>query len=87
MADDRVELIVRYIIENHDKYTRKRQYSSIFTVKSILALIKYYETFKKLNQEYNNPLKITGIYSFNANKNDKANNHEDFKSARDYLEK
>lgn len=50
LADKRVELVTRHIINNHDKYTRNRQYSSIFTVQSIHALIKYYETFKRLNK-------------------------------------
>lgn len=54
LADKRVELVTRHIINNHDKYTRNRQYSSIFTVQSIHALIKYYETFKRLNKSWNN---------------------------------
>lgn len=71
MSDDRIELIVRHIIENHDKYTRNRQYSSILTVQSIPALIKYYQAFNKVNQEYDRPLKVAGIYSFGPNEETK----------------
>ncbi len=70
-SDDRIELIVRHIIENHDKYTRNRQYSSILTVQSIPALIKYYQAFNKVNQEYDRPLKVAGIYSFGPNEETK----------------
>jgi len=71
MSDDRIELIVRHIIENHDKYTRNRQYSSILTVQSIPALIKYYQAFNKVNQKYDRPLKVAGIYSFGPNEETK----------------
>lgn len=86
MSEQRLELIARHIIENHDKYTRDRQYSSILTVQSIPALIKYYETFKRVNQEYEHPLKVAGIYSFGANEDAKENDGDDFKPARDHLE-
>ena len=39
LADKRVELVTRHIINNHDKYTRNRQYSSIFTVKVFTRLL------------------------------------------------
>lgn len=67
LADKRVELVTRHIINNHDKYTRNRQYSSIFTVQSIHALIKYYETFKRLNKKLEQPLTIAGIFTFKPN--------------------
>lgn len=76
MSDDRIELIVRHIIENHDKYTRDRQYSSVLTVQSIPALIKYYQAFNKINQEYNRPLKVAGIYSFGPNEETKETEDE-----------
>ncbi|EHJ07415.1 type I restriction endonuclease subunit R [Staphylococcus simiae] len=85
LADDRVELIVRHIIENHDKYTRNRQYSSILAVQSIPALIKYYKMFKKINQEYDQPLNIAGIYSFNSNEQSKEEMTDEI-YARDELE-
>ena len=88
MSDDRIELIVRHIIENHDKYTRNRQYSSILTVQSIPALIKYYQVFKKMSQEYDRPLKVAGIYSFGPNEETKEANNEEMKieTAREHLD-
>lgn len=87
MSDDRIELIVRHIIENHDKYTRNRQYSSVLTVQSIPALIKYYQTFNKVNQEYNRPLKVAGIYSFGPNEETKETEDEvPTTTAREYLD-
>ncbi|MGT2596442.1 type I restriction enzyme subunit R domain-containing protein [Staphylococcus aureus] len=59
------------MINNHDKYTRNRQYSSIFTVQSIHALIKYYETFKRLNKKLEQPLTIAGIFTFKPNEDDR----------------
>lgn len=87
MSDDRIELIVRHIIENHDKYTRNRQYSSVLTVQSIPALIKYYQTFNKVNQEYNRPLKVAGIYSFGPNEETKETEDEvPTTTAREHLD-
>ena len=71
MADKRVELIARHITENHDKYTRNRQYSAILTVQSIPALVKYYNTFKNISKDYEQPLKIAGIFSYAANEESK----------------
>lgn len=88
MADDRIELIVRHIIENHDKYTRNRQYSSILTVQSIPALIKYYQAFNKVNQEYDRPLKVAGIYSFGPNEETKKDDNDvPTTTAREHLDK
>lgn len=87
MSDDRIELIVRHIIENHDKYTRDRQYSSVLTVQSIPALIKYYQAFNKVNQEYDRPLKVAGIYSFGPNEETKETEDEvPTTTAREHLD-
>ncbi|HDU1447092.1 TPA: type I restriction endonuclease subunit R [Staphylococcus pseudintermedius] len=67
LADKRIELIARHIRDNHDKYTRNRQYSAILTVQSIPALIKYYETFKRISRDDNHPLKVAGIFTYAAN--------------------
>lgn len=88
MAEDRVELIVRHILENHDKYTRNRQYSSILTVQSIPALIQYYQAFNKINKEYDRPLKVAGIYSFGPNEETKESDNEvKTETAREHLDK
>lgn len=71
LADKRIELIARHITENHDKYTRNRQYSAILTVQSIPALIKYYDMFKKISGDYEHPLVVAGVYTYGANEENK----------------
>ena len=71
LADKRIELIARHITENHDKYTRNRQYSAILTVQSIPALIKYYDMFKKISGDYEHPLVVAGVYTYGANEKNK----------------
>lgn len=85
MADKRVELITRHITENHDKYTRNRQYSAILTVQSIPALVKYYDTFKKISKDYEQTLKIAGVFSYAPNEESKEGDVDEAHS-RDKLE-
>lgn len=75
LADERIKLITQHIIHNHDKYTRGRQYSSILTVQSIPALIKYYDTFQKFNKELEHPLTVTAIFTYQANEDQHEGEH------------
>ncbi len=63
MADERMTMIANHIIENHKSKTRNRQYTAIFAVSSIPALIKYYDIFKSIDHDLN----ISGIFSYGAN--------------------
>lgn len=63
MADERMTMIANHIIENHKSKTRNRQYTAIFAVSSIPALIKYYDIFKGIDHDLN----ISGIFSYGAN--------------------
>lgn len=63
MADDRMIMIANHIVENHKAKTRNRQYTAIFAVSSIPALIKYYDIFKSIDHDLN----ISGIFSYGAN--------------------
>ena len=62
-ADERMTTIANHIIANHKAKTRNRQYTAIFTVWSIPALIKYYDIFKSIDHDLN----IAGIYTYGAN--------------------
>lgn len=62
-SDERMTIIANHIIANHKAKTRNRQYTAIFTVWSIPALIKYYDIFKHIDHDLN----IAGIYSYGAN--------------------
>lgn len=63
MSDERIDLIANHIIKNHNAKTRNKQYTAIFTVRSIPMLIKYYDKFKSLNHD----LKIAGIFTYGTN--------------------
>ena len=63
MADERMSLIANHIVQNHKAKTRNGQYTAIFAVSSITALIKYYDIFKSINHDLN----ISGVFSFGAN--------------------
>lgn len=63
MAEERMTMIANHIVENHKSKTRNRQYTAIFAVSSIPALIKYYDIFKSINHDLN----IAGIFSYGAN--------------------
>ena len=79
MADERIELISKHIIANHNNKTSGRKFCSLFTVQSIPMLIKYYEKFKKLDHD----LKIAAVYTFQDNE-DLSDKEE---HSRDSLEK
>ncbi|WP_436875179.1 type I restriction endonuclease subunit R [Mammaliicoccus sciuri] len=85
LADDRIKLIARHIVENHDKYTRNRQYSAILTVQSIPALIKFYNVFKEISKDYDKPLNIAGVYSYSPNEESTEGNVKE-KHSRDSLD-
>lgn len=66
-SNERIEKIVDYILANHDRKTHSKEFNSIFAVSSVEVLCKYYEAFKKKNQD----LKIATIFSYSANEEDK----------------
>ena len=63
MSDERMSLIANHIIQNHKAKTRNGQYTAIFAVSSIDALVKYYDIFKKIKHDLN----ISGIFSYGQN--------------------
>ncbi len=63
MADERMTMISNHIVQNHKSKTRNGQYTAIFTVSSIPALIKYYDIFKSIDHDLN----VSGIFSYGAN--------------------
>lgn len=77
--DTRIIMIAQHIIDHHNIKTRDRKYNSLFAVSSIPMLIKYYDTFKKLDHN----LKIGAIFTFGANEN--LDNKEEH--SRDTLER
>ena len=56
-------MIANHILANHKAKTRNRQYTAIFAVWSIPALIRYYDIFKSIDHDLN----IAAIFSYGAN--------------------
>ncbi|KFZ27646.1 MAG: Type-1 restriction enzyme R protein [Candidatus Izimaplasma bacterium HR2] len=62
-ADERIELVVDYILRIHDQKTKQREFTALFAVSSIPTLIKYYESFKRKEHD----LKVATIFSYKSN--------------------
>jgi type I restriction enzyme R subunit len=72
----RLEMITRYIVDNHHIKTKNRTFTAMFCVSSVEVLTQYYELFKKYSRKQQeaedqggifNPLTIATIFSFAAN--------------------
>lgn len=63
LSEERMSLIANHIIQNHKSKTRNGQYTAIFAVSSIDALVKYYDIFSRIKHDLN----ITGIFSYGQN--------------------
>lgn len=69
-SEIRLEKIVDYIIAQHNRKTHSREFTAMFCVSSVPALIKYYELFAKKKAEGKHNLKVTTIFSYAANEED-----------------
>lgn len=78
-SDERMTMIANHIVTNHKSKTRNKQYTAIFTVWSIPALVKYYDIFKNIDHDLN----ITGVFSYAANEDGEGKSEH----SRDSLER
>ena len=69
-ADERLDAIVEYILANHKRKTRAREFTAIFCVANIQTLIKYYELFKQKKAAGEHNLKVATIFSYQVNEDD-----------------
>lgn len=69
-APERLNNIVEYIIANHNRKTHHREFTSILAVSSVDTLIEYYKLFKTKKEEGKHNLRITTIFSYQANEED-----------------
>lgn len=67
---DRISSIVDWIIHNHERKTRNRQFGSIFCVGSVDALIAYYDEFRRRAKDSENKLRVAAIFTPVANEED-----------------
>lgn len=67
-SEQRIEKVVDYILENHNRKTHSRDFTAMMTVSSVDILRKYYELFKA---KKSSDLKVATIFSYQANEEDK----------------
>lgn len=67
----RLEDITDYIIANHDRKTHSSEFTAMFCINSVDALINYYELFKAKKEAGKHNLKIATIFSYGTNEDDK----------------
>jgi type I restriction enzyme R subunit len=76
---DRIDLVVKHILDNHDRKTFNREFTAILAVANIPLLITYYELLKSKAHD----LTIATIFSFGVNEDPSEERDE---SSRDKLE-
>jgi type I restriction enzyme R subunit len=69
-SPERLEKIVDYIIQNHDRKTHNREFSAIFAITSIEVLIQYYEIFKRKINSGATDLRIATVFTYSTNEED-----------------
>ncbi|HOF19970.1 MAG TPA: type I restriction endonuclease subunit R [Bacteroidales bacterium] len=69
-SPQRLEKITDYIIAHHSRKTHNREFTAMFCVSSIPALIRYYELLYRKKMLGEHDLKIATIFSYIANEAD-----------------
>lgn len=72
----RIDSVVDWVIENHEAKTYGKEFSAMFCVGSVDALITYYEAFARKKAEGGHDLRIATIFTFAANPDDDDANGE-----------
>ena len=67
---DRINGVVDWVIENHDRKTHGRQFSAMFCVSSVDALIAYYDAFAAKKAAGEHDLRVATIFTYAANPDD-----------------
>lgn len=70
-APERLDNIVTYIINNHNRKTHSKEFTSIFAVSSVDVLIEYYKLFHQKKEAGEHNLRFATIFSYQANEDDK----------------
>lgn len=67
---DRIDAITNWIIANHGRKVRGREFAAIMAVGSVDALIAYYDAFERKRQAHEHDLRIATIFTYGANEED-----------------
>ena len=70
-ADERIDAVADYVIDNHRRKTHGKEFTSIFCTSGIPALIKYYDVFKQKIASSQQQLQVATIFSYQVNEDDK----------------
>lgn len=68
--EDRTDLIVRWIIDQHNRKTHGKDFTAIMAVGSVDVLIQYYQQFEKRRAAGEHDLRIATIFSYGTNEDD-----------------
>ncbi|MFT6568280.1 MAG: type I restriction enzyme R subunit [Parvibaculaceae bacterium] len=69
-SPDRIEGVVDWIVQNHDRKTHNKHFSAMLCVSSVDALIGYYEAFKRKKEAGEHDLRVATIFTYAANEED-----------------
>ncbi|PIB25624.1 restriction endonuclease subunit R [Amylibacter kogurei] len=69
-SPERIEGVVDWIIQNHDRKTHNKQFSAMLCVSSVDALIEYYEAFKRKRDAGEHHLRVATIFTYGPNEAD-----------------
>ena len=70
-APERLNNITDYIIANHNRKTRSKEFTAIFCVPNIKTLIAYYDLLKQKKEAGGHDLRVGTIFSYQANEEDR----------------
>lgn len=62
--------IVDYIVTNHNRKTHQKEFTAIFCVSSVAALVEYYKLFQQKKEAGLHNLKVATIFSYQTNEED-----------------
>lgn len=68
--EKRINDIVDWIIQNHNRKTHNKDFSAMLCVGSVEGLIKYYEAFKAKKDAGEHNLRVATIFLYSANEED-----------------
>jgi type I restriction enzyme R subunit len=66
-SDERIEKISNYIINVHQQKSKAKGFTGMFCISNTKTLIKYFDTFRRLQAEGEHDLRIATIFSYTAN--------------------
>ena len=68
--EERLEGVADWIIENHNRKTHGKGFSSIFCVSNVDTLIKYYDIFQRKKEAGEHDLRVVTIFTYKVNEED-----------------